>query len=63
MYLALTLLYTGLAVSSENHWALILVIPSLAAVRFLNIRREEAELEQQFNEEYISYKDRVRRWL
>ena len=44
-------------------WILILVIPALAAVRFLNIRREEAELEEQFGEEYISYKGRVRRWI
>ena len=37
MYLALILLYTGLAVSFGNLWVLILVIAPLAAVRFLNI--------------------------
>ena len=63
MYLALTLLYLGFAISFENLWMLFLVILPLAAVRFLNIGREEAELEHQFGEEYVSYKGRVRRWI
>ena len=62
-YLALTLLYLGLAVLFGSAWACIVVVPTALLLDRAVIRKEEQHLEIQFGETYLRYKERVRRWL
>ena len=63
MYLALTLLYTGVCVMANAYWGLLLLIPLLILVQKGIIEREEHYLARKFGGEYLRYKVRVRRWL
>jgi protein-S-isoprenylcysteine O-methyltransferase Ste14 len=57
-YLALTMIYAGIAVLRNALWAVVL-LPLVLHV----IEREERYLERSFGEEYLAYKARVRRWV
>jgi len=63
IYLALTLIYVGLAVGVDSIWPLITLLPLLLVMHFGVVRREEAYLEQKFGEAYRDYRARVRRWI
>jgi protein-S-isoprenylcysteine O-methyltransferase Ste14 len=63
LYLALTLIYLGIAAATNAIWMLLLVIPLLILIRYGVIAREERYLRVQFGEEYRQYKARVRRWI
>ena len=63
MYLSLTLLYLGIAISLSAFWVLVLAPIPFAIINLGVIKREERYLEQRFRQEYMSYKARVRRWL
>ena len=63
IYLALSLLYAGIAITADNVWMLGLLAPVLAIMTYGVIKREEAYLERVFGEEYRRYKSSVRRWL
>jgi protein-S-isoprenylcysteine O-methyltransferase Ste14 len=63
MYVALTLLYLGLAVAANNLWLLGLLLPLLALMRYGVVAREERYLAAKFGERYQAYQSRVRRWL
>jgi len=63
MYVALTLMYVGLAVAANNLWLLGLLVPLLALIRYGVVTREERYLEARFGERYRAYRARVRRWL
>ena len=63
MYLSLSLVYLGVAIFVRTGWAIMLLPLVLVAVTRLVIAREEAYLARRFGQEYLSYKDRVRRWL
>lgn len=63
MYVAMTLLYSGLAVAAGSLWTLALVVPVLLLIRYGVVAREEAYLERKFGDSYRIYKSRVRRWL
>ena len=63
MYLAMTLLYLGIAISLSALWMLVLVPIPFAIINLGVIKREERYLKQKFGQEYLSYKARVRRWL
>ncbi len=63
MYLSLTGLYVGIAVSVNALWVLVLLPIALVSITVGVIAREESYLERKFGTEYISYKSRVRRWL
>ncbi len=63
VYVALGLLYAGIAVAAASGWALVLLVPVLLVMEFGVVRREEAYLEAKFGETYRAYKARVRRWL
>jgi protein-S-isoprenylcysteine O-methyltransferase Ste14 len=63
LYLALTLMYAGMALIANSIWALLLLFPvTLIMSRFV-IRREEEYLARTFGEEYQHYKMTVRRWI
>jgi protein-S-isoprenylcysteine O-methyltransferase Ste14 len=63
MYLALALVYLGIAIAGQSVWALILLPVVLTVIHRRAIEPEEAFLERRFGANYIGYKERVRRWL
>ena len=63
MYLALSLLYTGLGIAADGPWTLALLAPLLIVMHYGVILREERYLERKFADDYRRYKATVRRWL
>jgi protein-S-isoprenylcysteine O-methyltransferase Ste14 len=63
LYVALTLLYAGLAVAANGGWMLILSPAAMLALNYGVIVREERYLERKFGDDYRRYRNRVRRWL
>ncbi len=63
LYLAMTLVYLGLAIAAGSAWAIALLIPLLVLMHVGVIFREEGYLEQKFGDAYRQYKSHVRRWL
>ncbi len=63
MYMSLTALYLGIAVSVNTLWVMVLLPVALGSITVGVIAREESYLERKFGTEYISYKSTVRRWL
>jgi protein-S-isoprenylcysteine O-methyltransferase Ste14 len=62
-YLALALLYTGIAVLRNSLWAILLLPVVVGVMQREVIGREERYLERTFGEEYLEYKTSVRRWV
>ena len=62
-YLALTLLYLGIASLINSIWVFLMVVPTVIVMQRGVIEREERYLERKFGEEYLRYKTRVRRWI
>ena len=62
-YVALTLLYLGIGILSNNGWILILVAPVFLVINLWVVSREEGHLAANFGEEYLRYKATVRRWI
>ena len=63
IYLAFILLVLGLSVWLNNLWLLVTLVPAFGLMAAVVIPREERFLERNFNDQYSSYKARVRRWL
>src|SRR5712691_7882774 len=63
IYVALTLLYVGVALLINALWILLLVVPALVVLRYGVIAREEAYLTRKFGDAYRPYTAQVRRWL
>ena len=63
IYLALTLLYVGVALLMNALAILLLVVPALVVLHYGVIAREEAYLTRKFGEAYRQYMTQVRRWL
>jgi protein-S-isoprenylcysteine O-methyltransferase Ste14 len=63
IYVALTLLYLGIATLINALWVLLLIVPVLVLMQYGVIAREERYLARKFGEEYLRYRTRVRRWL
>ncbi len=63
LYVALTLMYAGLAVVANAFWVLVLLVPVLLVLHSGVVRREERYLEAKFGEAYRQYRARVRRYL
>ena len=62
-YLALTLLYLGIASLINSIWVFLMIVPTVIVMQRGVIKREERYLERKFGEEYLRYKERVRRWI
>ncbi len=62
-YLAMAMIYTGIASLANALWAVLLLPVALLAIQRGVIEREERYLERKFGEEYLSYKAQVRRWI
>ena len=63
LYVALTLMYVGLALLTNSLWALVLLVPVLLILHYGVVRREERYLEAKFGDAYRAYRARVRRYL
>ena len=63
MYLALTVIYVGLALALGRAWPLILVVLPWASMNWVTIPFEEARLRETFGADYADYCRRVRRWI
>jgi protein-S-isoprenylcysteine O-methyltransferase Ste14 len=63
MYLALTVVYAGVALGLGRIWPLILLIVPFASMNSGVIPFEERSLRQIFGQEYSEYCRRVRRWV
>lgn len=63
IYIALTLLYLGVALLINALWLLLLVVPLLVVIQRGVIAREEAYLARKFGDQYLNYKAQVRRWI
>lgn len=63
LYLSVTLLYIGAALSFRILPALLLLPIALMVMHFGVIRREERYLERKFGDEYRAFRARVRRWV
>jgi len=53
----------GLGIAFNTYWALFAFIPGLIIVYYTAVKKEEKYLETKFGQEYLDYKDKVRRWL
>ena len=62
-YLALAMMYAGIAVLRNSLWAILVLPVVLIVIQREVIGREERYLERTFGEEYLSYKANVRRWV
>jgi protein-S-isoprenylcysteine O-methyltransferase Ste14 len=62
-YVALTMIYAGIAALRNALWAILLLPLVLFVIQREVIEREERYLERTFGEEYLNYKRRVRRWV
>ena len=63
LYMVLTLAQITAAIWLDNLWILLLVVASVIVITRYAITREELYLEQLFGQEYLKYKQRVRRWF
>jgi protein-S-isoprenylcysteine O-methyltransferase Ste14 len=62
-YLALAVIYAGIAVLRNSLWAMLMLPLVVMVIQRGVIRREERYLERTFGEEYLAYKERVHRWV
>ncbi len=63
MYLGLATVHVGTAMLLGRTGPLIALLPTIAALQYLVIAREERYLAAKFGESYRRYRQRVRRWL
>jgi len=63
IYLAFILFVLGLSVWLNNLWLPVTLVPAVGIIAMVVIPREERFLERNFNDQYLSYKAQVRRWL
>jgi protein-S-isoprenylcysteine O-methyltransferase Ste14 len=63
LYLALTLMYVGLALLANALWVLVWIVPVLVLLHYGVVRREERYLEAKFGDAYRDYRSRVRRYI
>lgn len=63
IYLAMILIYLGLSCFFNSIWFLPFLPFVLLIIHYGVILREEKYLESKFGEDYLDYKNRVRRWI
>jgi len=62
-YVAFCLISIGIGTFFNSIWILLSFIPSAVIIYYTAIKKEEAYLEEKFGEEYVHYKNKVRRWF
>jgi len=63
IYVSFTLIYLGITLLANALWAMLLLPVVLIVMNFGVIEREERYLERKFGEQYMRYKQSVRRWI
>lgn len=63
MYIGFALWTFGIAILADSMWMLAAVPIGLVLTDLLIVRREEYYLERKFGDEYLAYKNKVRRWI
>jgi protein-S-isoprenylcysteine O-methyltransferase Ste14 len=63
MYLSLCALQLGLALLINGVMPLVSLVPLILVLHFGVIKREEKYLAAKFGDDYLSFKNRTRRWL
>ncbi|MBS1536948.1 MAG: isoprenylcysteine carboxylmethyltransferase family protein [Bacteroidetes bacterium] len=63
MYLGLLFIYIGIALFKGNWWTFILIPLVIFVINQLVIIKEERYLERAFGQEFLEYKNKVRRWI
>ncbi|MCB1783122.1 MAG: isoprenylcysteine carboxylmethyltransferase family protein [Alphaproteobacteria bacterium] len=63
IYIALTAIYLGICILFDLFWGLLLVVPLVLIIRTFVIEKEEVYLEKVFGQNYLDYKNKVRRWF
>ena len=63
MYLSLMLIYSGIAIYANSLWLVFLLPVLFVALERGVVLREEKYLEGKFGDEYLEYKNKVRRWI
>jgi protein-S-isoprenylcysteine O-methyltransferase Ste14 len=63
MYVALALLFAGIAVLADSGWLAALWVVYVVVLRVGVIAAEERYLDAKFGDQYRAYRRRVRRWL
>lgn len=63
IYVAMTVVYLGVALLANSLWLLLLLVPLLLVMQFGVIRREERYLASRFGADYAAYHAAVRCWL
>jgi protein-S-isoprenylcysteine O-methyltransferase Ste14 len=62
MYVGMTLMVAGLAITLASDWMLVLLVPAVLVTHYGVVLREERYLEQKFGERYRRYKTAVTRY-
>jgi len=63
MYVGWTLIYIGISFAANSVWTIAMLPIVIIYIHFVDIRREERILEDEFGDEYRRYKRRVRRYI
>lgn len=63
IYLSFILLVLGLSVWFDDLWMVVTLVAAVGFIAAVVIPREERFLKRNFDDEYLSYKANVRRWL
>jgi protein-S-isoprenylcysteine O-methyltransferase Ste14 len=63
VYLGFLLIVMGISLDSGSYWGIILAPLLIILFNQLVIRPEEEYLTQKFGEQFINYKEKVRRWI
>ena len=63
MYVGWALIYLGISFATNSVWIMTLLPVVIIYVHFVDIRKEERLLDEQFGDEYSQYRKRVRRYF
>ena len=63
IYLSFTLLQLGLGLWANDAWLVALLVPTLLLISRGVIAREERYMARKYGDEYLRYKESVRRWI
>lgn len=63
IYISMVLIYLGLCFLFDLVWGFPLLIPLIYVINTYVIEREEGYLEKKFGEQYLAYKEKVKRWF
>ena len=53
----------GVGLIANNPWVFLTIVPAMAIIHYSVVLREEEVLENQFGQDYLDYRRRVRRWI